>query len=114
MYSASQNAPARKVFAKVLTRDGNRLLVPGLYYFEDDPEASPADIIIEAMMFSVCTHCNVEPDWLEFSTVDGKVDVPNVIFDMIGPQFAHGAVRVWLIGGPLFDEEMAKDAHERA
>jgi hypothetical protein len=94
--------------AKVFRKDGNRFLVPGYWYEEDDPDASPSSLSLSAMMFAVVCKLDVDKDWLELEATGGVADLPNAPYRIVGPQFEHGAVDVLLISGPLFDEVLAE------
>jgi hypothetical protein len=92
--------------AKIFTsKDGDRFLVPGYWYDASDPAFASASMSLDAMMFGVVIGCKSAPGWLEVETnADGRADLPNQPYDMIGRQFAHGGIRVMLIGGPVFEE----------
>jgi hypothetical protein len=96
-----------KIRARVYTKDGNRFLIPGHWYCDDDPEigmGSASAVICDSMMWSVV--CGLEAiDWLDLDAGnDGLGTIEHYQMEMRGPQFAQGAVPVMLIGGPLFDE----------
>lgn len=96
-----------KVRARVYEKDGNRFLIPGHWYSDDDDAigmGSASAVMCESMMFSVV--CGMKADeWLEMEGDNsGLGQLEHYLTDMIGSQFAHGGVTVMLIGGPLFDE----------
>lgn len=91
--------------AKIFTKDGNRFLVPGYWYDTSDPAFASSSMALDAMMFGVVIGCKAVPGWLEVVTdADGRADIPNQPYNLVGPQFAHGAISVMLIGGPVFTE----------
>jgi hypothetical protein len=99
--------------AKVFVRDGNRFIVPRFWYCDDDEDASPESIICEAMMFAIVTNAKTEPDWLEIPIDDaGRADLLHLPYRLVGQQFAHGACSILLIGGPLFDANVAQEDAE--
>lgn len=108
--TATQPSVARLVRARVfVTKDGNRFLIPGYWYSDDDPDlglGSASACLLDGMMIGVVCGFKSE-EWLEIhSGPDGVGEIAHIPYRMTGRQFAHGAVDVLLIGGPLFDEEM--------
>lgn len=100
-----------KVRARVfVTTDGNRIVIPGFWYSDDDPEigmGSMSVVLCESMLFGVVCGFKGE-DWIEIEAdADGNGDLAHIPYRMTGRQFAHGAVDVMLIGGPLFEQEMS-------
>lgn len=100
-----------KFRARVFKKDGNRFLIPGYWYPEDDAGwdgMSPSAILCDGMMMSVVCGFDGKEEWMDFDADDnGRADLVNIPYHLTGRQFANGAVSVLLIGGPLFDEEMA-------
>jgi hypothetical protein len=97
--------------AKVFEKDGNRFLMPGLWFDEDHIEEGAKtefDILCDALMYSCVLGLKEEPGWLEIKIGEnGEGDIPNRPVRLVGPQFAHGAVDVFVISGPLFDSPEA-------
>jgi len=93
--------------AKVFNKDGNRFLVPGIWYDTTDTDAEPTEVAFNAMTFGVVLGAEVESDWLD---IDPHADFPNLPYRIVGPQLAHGAMDVVMIGGPLFDAATATPA----
>lgn len=90
--------------AKILVKDGNRMIVPGLWYEVRD-YAESTKVLFDTLMYECVLDAKAEPDWLTIETDDeGRADIVHVLYDIIGRQFAHGGITVALIGGPLFDE----------
>lgn len=101
-----------KVF---ITKDGDRFLVPGYWYDVDDHEASPSSIMFGAMTLCAVSDLKTAPGWLEVEADQrGVAALPNQPYDLIGPQFAHGGIRVMLIGGPCFEECWRTDHPEES
>lgn len=100
-----------KVRARVYTKDGNRFLIPGHWYCDDDPDVgmgSAASVICDSMMWGIVCGLKAD-DWIDLEAgEDGKGTVEHYEYQMNGRQFAHGGVTVFLIGGPLFDDEHAE------
>lgn len=95
------------VRVRVFERDGNRFLVSGFWYRDDDPDYF--EVMTEAMIFSVVAGCEDKIEWLELEEQSGEVvPVKNVHYRLVGRQFEHGAVDIMLISGPLFDEAVAE------
>lgn len=98
-----------------ISKDGDRFLVPGYWYDAADPAFASSSMAIDAMMFAVVIGCKAAPGWLEVSTdADGRADLPNQPYDLVGRQFAHGGVSVMLIGGPVFEECWSMDHPDEA
>jgi hypothetical protein len=100
-----------KIRARIYEKDGNKFLIPGHWYCDDDPDigmGSGSAVICDSMMWGVV--CGLEAkEWLDLEAGDdGHGMIEHYKMDMIGPQFAHGAVPVLLIGGPLFEENHAE------
>lgn len=93
-----------------VTKEGNRFLIPGYWYVDDDPDVglgSPSAVLIDGMMMGVVCGFKSE-EWVDIeSGSDGVGEIAHIPYRMTGRQFAHGAIDVLLIGGPLFDEEMS-------
>ncbi len=104
-------APRENVHARVfVSKEGNRFLIPGYWYADDDPDVglgSASACIIDGMMIGVV--CGFESEeWIDIASgPDGIGEIAHIRYQMTGQQFMHGAIDVLLIGGPLFDEEMA-------
>lgn len=100
------------VRARVFSKDGNRFLVPGFWCNEDDEDwrgMSVSSILCEGMMLGVVCGLDSHQEWMDLETrEDGTAELTWVPYEMIGRVFAHGGTRVMLIGGPLFDEAVAK------
>lgn len=97
--------------ARIFTRDGNRFLVPGLWYADGDPacgQGSAAVCLTESLLIG--TMAGLKPEgWLDVELDEaGHGEIPHVAFRLIGRQFAHGAIDLLLIGGPLFDAKLAE------
>ncbi len=98
--------------ARIFTNDnGDQFIVRGFWYSDDDPEAgmgSHLTCLTESMLMSVVI--NAKPTGWADVTADenGHGAIAHFPYRLIGRQFAHGAVDVMLIGGPLFDKEMEK------
>lgn len=95
---------------------GDRFIVNGYWYSDDDPETgmgSHLTCLTESMLISVVI--NAKPTgWAEIEADEnGHGSIAHYPYRLTGRQFANGAVDVMLIGGPLFDKEMA-DNTERA
>jgi hypothetical protein len=103
-----------KMKVRVFERDGNRFIVPGFWTTDDDPNWPGMDhstLSVESMLFSVVVGCVPKTEWLEVETDEkGHGFVPHIDLDLQGRQFANGAVRVWAISGPLFDQEVGHGA----
>jgi hypothetical protein len=101
-----------KFRARVFKKDGNHFLIPGYWHPEDDAGwdgMSPLSILCDGMMMSVVCGFDGKEEWRDFeATDDGRADLVNIPYRLVGRQFAHGAIDVLLIGGPLFDEALAK------
>lgn len=98
--------------AKVFEKDGNRFLIPGIWYVEGDEDETRDCLaaMSNALMFSVACGANYDKDWMEFTTSDdGTADVVHVPHRIVGRQFAHGGFDVLLIGGPLFDAALSQE-----
>lgn len=101
----------RKFRAKVFVQDGNRFLMPGCWYDVGSDEADPTETILDSMMLSLVCGATLEPEWLEVDTDDeGNFEMDHVEVDLVGRQFAHGAVSVMVIGGPMLEEARARTA----
>lgn len=102
-----------KIKARVFHKDGNRFLVPGYWCDEGDDDwqgMSISSILCDGMMLGVVCGLDNRQDWLEIETKDdGTADLINIPYRMVGSQFAHGAIDILLISGPLFDEAMAME-----
>src|SRR6185295_712163 len=98
-----------KFHARIFDKDGNRFIVRGFWYSDDDPEAglgSQLTCMTESMLFAVVMNAKAN-DWIEITADEcGHGAIARVPYRIIGPQFAHGAVDIMLISGPLFDKEM--------
>lgn len=97
------------IHARVFEKDGNRFLIPGYWYCDEDASIglhSVSNVIIDGMMVAVC--CRFKADgWLDVEADEhGRATVPHFLMDCIGPQFAHGGISVWLISGPLFAQQI--------
>jgi hypothetical protein len=98
-----------------ISKDGDRFLVPGFWYDTSDAEFSSSSLMLNAMMFAVVCGCKTAPGWLEVETdADGRADIPNQPYDLIGRQFEHGGIHVMLIGGPVFAECWTLDHPDEA
>ena len=87
------------------SKDGDRFLVPGYWYDVDDVEASSTSIMFSALTLCAVCGCKTARGWLEVETdASGIAAIPNQPYNLVGRQFAHGAVPVMLIGGPCFEE----------
>lgn len=100
-----------QIRARVYAKDGNRFLIPGHWYCDDDPEiglGSHSAVLCEGMMWSVV--CGLKDDeWIDLTAEeDGHGIIEHYLIQMTNPGFAHGGVNVLLIGGPMFDDEHAE------
>ncbi len=100
-----------KVRARVYTKDGNRFIVPGHWYSNDDPDiglGSMSAVLCESMIWGVVCDLDAK-EWIDLEAgEDGQGTIEHYLLDMVSPKFAHGGVKVLLIGGPMFDEEHAE------
>lgn len=97
--------------ARIFTRDGNRFLVPGLWYADGDPacgQGSAAVCLTESLLIG--TMAGLKPEgWLDVKLDEaGNAPIVHLAYRVPGRQFAHGAIDLLLIGGPLFDAELAR------
>lgn len=88
-------------------KTGDRFLIPGFWYSDDDPALGMGDqvtCLTESMLFAVVL--GAKPvDWIDVEVdATGNDQVPHVRGRFVGPQFAHGAIDVLLIAGPMFEE----------
>jgi hypothetical protein len=94
-------------------KDGNRYLVKGFWYSDDAPEAGMGSMLTcmtESMLFSVVIGAK-PTGWLDVEADEaGHGTIEHFPYRLTGRQFANGSVDVMLIGGPLFDQEMAAHA----
>lgn len=89
---------------RVFEKDGNRFLVPGVWHPADE---SSVDVLCNALMFS-CVLGADEAEWIDVEVKDdGTADLEHIPTRVAGRQFAHGAMDVLLLSGPLFDEHKA-------
>jgi hypothetical protein len=100
-----------KVRARVYTKDGNRFLIPGHWYCDDDPDigmGSASNVICDSMIWGIV--CGMKADeWVDLDAgEDGHGTIEHYVYNMDGAQFAHGRVTVFLIGGPMFEDEHAE------
>ena len=107
-----------KFRARVFKKDANHFLIPGYWYPEDDDNwdgMSHSAILCDGMMMSVLCGFDGKEEWKDFeATDDGHADLVNIPYRLVSPRFAHGAIDVLLISGPLFDEAMANEYREEA
>ena len=93
----------------VFVKDGNRFVVPGFWWDDANPKDTSFNVLFEVMMFSIAANVTKEIECLTFDAEkDGSMELTNIPYRIVGPQFKHGAVDVLLIGGPLFDAELEK------
>ena len=101
------------VRARVFAKNGNRFLVPGYWYDEDDENwngMSVTSILCDGMMLGIVCGLDNKQEWLDIGTnKDGVADLIHVPCDMVGRQFEHGGIKILLISGPLFDEATARE-----
>ena len=88
--------------AKVFAKDGNRFLVPGVWFESGSDEF--ADVLWDAMMMAVTMGAEQEPDLLTVETNDdGSTELAHTLAFVAGRGFAHGGVEVMVLSGPIFD-----------
>jgi hypothetical protein len=93
----------------VFSKDGREFILPGLQYvmgsdLPADEDGDPIQITWKAINCSVMLQAKLE--WREYQTSAEEpftAEIPSVTGKIIGRQFEHGAVNVWLISGPEFD-----------
>ena len=99
--------------ARVFSKDGNRFLIPGYWCDEDDENwdgMSVSQILCDGMMLGIACGFDSKQEWLDLTTDgDGSVGVRHLRYELVGPQFMHGAITVLLIGGPLFDAAVSAE-----
>lgn len=99
-----------KFRARVFKKDGNEFLIPGYWYPEDDDNwdgMSHTAILSNGMMMSVVCGFDGKEEWRDFETDEsGHASIAHIPYRLISRGFAHGAIDVLLISGPLFDEEI--------
>lgn len=102
--------------AKVFEKDGNRFLIPGIWYTGGDDNAEGClSAISNALMYSVVCGLKEEPGWMEIQADEtGKADFVHVPQFIAGSGFAHGGFTVFLISGPIFDAAQEAEATTRA
>lgn len=100
--------------ARVFSKNGNRFLVPTLWYNTEDPDArSPADIIIESMWWAISIGVEVETEWAEYPPhPKGGFMAHHKHILLTSRKLLHGACMVLIIEGPLLtvDDEVQSQA----
>jgi hypothetical protein len=95
------------IHAYVYAKDGNRFIIPGHWYCDDDPEiglGSHAICLCEGLMFGAVLGMKHD-GWLDVEADErGHGSIMHLPYRFVGPQFANGAVDVLLIGGSLMDD----------
>lgn len=82
------------------------MIIPGLWHEVSD-DSDETSVLFDTLMYECVLQATAEPGWLEIETDDeGRANIVNVPTNLVGPQFAHGAITVALIGGPMFDEAL--------
>lgn len=89
-----------------IARGGNRCITP-MYAGADASDAAIADGI-PAGMFAIMA--GIEDTGTCVDVEDGQ-ELPNVPVRLLSPGFAHGALDLICIGGPLLDESLS-NSHE--
>lgn len=100
--------------ARVFSKDGNRFLIPGYWCDEGDENwsgMSSTAILCDGMMLGIVCGFDAEQDWLDVPIGEnGRAELTNIPYRLIGRQFTHGAIDILLVSGPLFDEATARES----
>lgn len=99
--SDEQAAPKTYRVAVFTHKDGWQFMIPGCWADPDDHDGpDDASLIIDAVMLGVGVNCKVT--WVNVPVnSDGLADLPHEEGKLIGRQFAHGAIKVLKLIGPL-------------
>lgn len=94
-----------------------KFVIPMFSYADDTDFCRHSSMIFNANRWaSVCSGGKGEivhlDDWLDVEVVDGFIELPHIVVEVMGSQFAHGGGHVWFISGPLFDEIAAETKKE--
>lgn len=87
---------------------GNRFLVPGHWYSDDNPEVGlGSQMVCTTEGFMFCAVLDMAHDgWLE---IDDSGNLMHYPYRLLGGQFAHGKVDILLIEGPAMDARSNED-----
>jgi len=81
-------------------RDGNEIIIPGLWYDSENPEHDSIRTTMDAMMYGVAL--NLKTEWRDYEIQGDSLPIHYYETEIIHSGFVHGGATIFLIGGPQF------------